>query len=76
MPFLNTEMIASAPNEEELLDQLPEPLVAPTFHIEEWDPENEPLGITRLCSGETFLDGVRRIASRMGNIQGKKDASC
>ena len=56
---------ASAPNEEEIRTPIPEPLQAPVFHIDEWNTEEEPLGLTRLKSGESFLNGVKRVASRV-----------
>lgn len=65
------ETVASAPNEEDVHIRLPEPHEAPSFHIDDWDPENEPVGITRLRSGETFLDGIRLISQRMGGDQTK-----
>ena len=57
--------MASAPSEDNLFE-LPAPLKAPTFTVEEWNDEDEPLGITRLRGGETFFDGVERIVKRVG----------
>ena len=45
----------------------PPPRQAPTFNVDTWDINHEPLGMTRLRSGETFLDGVRRVAERIQN---------
>jgi hypothetical protein len=56
---------ASAPNKEDILKPISQPLEAPVFHIDEWNTEEEPLGLTRLKSGESFLHGVKRISSRI-----------
>lgn len=57
-------MNATAPSEEEITESMPQPLEAPVFHIDEWNEEHEPQGLTRLKSGESFLHGVKRIATR------------
>lgn len=57
--------MASAPTENDLQIELPEPIQAPNFSITEWNEENEPLGMTRLRSGETFLMGIGRVAARI-----------
>ena len=51
---------------EDDLFELPAPLTAPSFQVEEWNDDDEPLGITRLRGGETFFDGVDRIVKRIG----------
>ena len=56
----------SAPPEHEVIVQLPEPLKAPIFRVDDWNANKEPIGMTRLRSGESFLDGVRRVAKRLG----------
>ena len=58
----------SAPAEDDVLVPLPAPLKAPIFNVGDWDIDNEPLEITRLRTGESFLDGVKRIAERVGGI--------
>jgi len=56
----------SVPTENDVFD-LPSALSAPIFKIDDWDAENEPIGMTRLRSGESFLDGAARIANRLGS---------
>ncbi|CAB9508684.1 expressed unknown protein [Seminavis robusta] len=57
---------ATAPTEAEVIPELPPMIQAPNFAVPEWDADNEPLGMTRLRSGESFLDGVRRVAACIG----------
>jgi len=58
-------MNGSAPGESEVF-HLPKPNPAPIFKVEEWDQDNEPVGMTRLRGGESFLDGAKRVADRIG----------
>ena len=59
----------SAPVDTDLF-MLPPPIEAPKFQVPTWEAANEPLGITMLQSGESFLDGVSRIASRLVEADG------
>lgn len=57
----------TAPSLLESLDGPIQPLIqAPQFEVDEWDSDHEPIGLTRLRNGESFLDGVRRVAERIG----------
>lgn len=47
-------------------NELPKALAAPTFSINDWNVDDEPIGLTRLRAGESFLDGARRISERTG----------
>jgi hypothetical protein len=58
-------IVSSAPTEDEVVN-LPPPLAAPVFEVPNWNANKEPPGITRLNGGESFLDGVRRVAGRIG----------
>jgi len=55
--------LASAPPEDDVF-QLPDPIVAKTFEAPTWDAHKEPLAVTLLRSGESFLDGVKRVWER------------
>lgn len=65
-----TPFSPSAPPESEKFS-LPGARKAPTFQVDAWNPDDEPVGMTRLRSGESFLDGVKRISERKPN-----DISC
>lgn len=57
----------SAPSEEELVAELPAPRAAPTFSIDAWNNDNEPSGMTKLRNGESFAQGVQRVAEKLGD---------
>lgn len=59
--------MASAPMEHEIGVEIQDPIQAPLFSVPEWNDEDEPLGMTRLRSGEGFLDGVKRLAQQNGD---------
>lgn len=55
----------SAPDEAVL--ELPPPRSAPTFAVDKWDVNDEPSGMTKLLSGESFVQGVRRVAEKIND---------
>ena len=66
----------TAPAESDVFEQLPPALEAPIFNVDDWDIDNEPLEITRLRTGESFLDGVKRIAERVGGEHNPVSSGC
>jgi hypothetical protein len=62
---MQSSSTASAPAEDQVFPRLPKPLAAPIFTVSNWDAQQEPLGMTRLRSGESFLQGVSRVEEQM-----------
>jgi regulator of protease activity HflC (stomatin/prohibitin superfamily) len=62
---MQSSSTASAPAEDQVFPRLPKPLAAPIFTVSNWDAQQEPLGMTRLRSGESFLQGVARVEEQM-----------